>query len=80
MLRHPKPTFLAAVRVLLGVEPPAALAGCWEVRLALRLRSPAAASTEAPPLLCARDGERFRGRPGATRRSAFNKVSTVQRA
>ena len=64
LLAHPKPTFLAAVRVLLGEEPPAALAACSEVRLALRLRSLAAASTEAPPLLCARDGSWFRA-PGS---------------
>ncbi|MDC3989051.1 ATP-binding protein [Polyangium jinanense] len=61
---YPKPMFLAAVRVLLGDEPPAAFASCSEVRLALRLRSPVPAPRTAPPLLIARDGSWFRA-PGS---------------
>ncbi|MDI1442654.1 tetratricopeptide repeat protein [Polyangium sp. 6x1] len=61
---YPKPMFLAAVRVLLGEAPPAAFAGCSEVRLALRLRSPASAPHTTPPLLLARDGSWFRA-PGS---------------
>jgi len=61
---YAKPTFLAAVRVLLGEEPPAALSGCLEVRLALRLRSPVPAPSTTPPLLIARDGGWFRA-PGS---------------
>lgn len=61
---YAKPTFLAAVRVLLGEEPPATLAACAEVRLALRLRAPLPAPEVAPPLLVARDGSWFRA-PGS---------------
>jgi predicted ATPase len=61
---YSKPTFLAAVRVLLGHEPPAAFANCSEVRLALRLRAPLPAPQAEPPLLVARDGSWFRA-PGS---------------
>ena len=58
------PPFLAAVRVLIGEEPPAAFVACSEVRLALRLRAPLPAPNAAPPLLVARDGSWFRA-PGS---------------
>ncbi|TKD11799.1 ATP-binding protein [Polyangium fumosum] len=61
---YPKPMFLAAVRVLLGADPPAAFATCSEVRLALRLRSPVPAPHTTSPLLLARDGSWFRA-PGS---------------
>ncbi len=76
---YANPTFLAAVRVLLGEEPPAAFAACSEVRLARRLGSPAPAASPAPPLLIARDGSFFRA-PGSdvsvplTRRKAIRGV------
>jgi predicted ATPase/Tfp pilus assembly protein PilF len=63
LLAQAKPTFLAAVRVLRGEDAPAELAGCAEVRLALRLRAPLPAAAPAP-LLLARDGSWFRA-PGS---------------